>query len=69
MGLIDAFNKEDRVEVTFSDFYRLMRESAKAELMANAVKCDVPHCFIREMLTGTAEINAVPINGETEEEV
>ena len=31
--LMDAFSKEDRVEVTFSDFYRLMRESTSAELM------------------------------------
>ena len=31
--LLDAFSKEDRVEVTFSDFYRLIRESTSAELM------------------------------------
>ena len=29
--LLDAFSKEDRVEVTFSDFYRLIRESTSAE--------------------------------------
>ena len=29
MGLADVFSKEERVEVTFTDFYRLMRESAK----------------------------------------
>lgn len=28
-SLVDAFSKEDRVTVTFTDFYRLMRESAK----------------------------------------
>jgi hypothetical protein len=55
MGIMDAFNREDRVEVTFSTFYSMMRESAKAELMANAIKCDVPHRFIRETLSGQSE--------------
>lgn len=60
MGLADAFGKEDRVEVTFSDFYRLVRESAKAELLMNAVKCDVPHRHIREMATGVHEETEEP---------
>ena len=47
--VLDAFAKEDRVEVTFSDFYRLMRESTKAEIVMNAVNCNVPHKYIREM--------------------
>ena len=55
MGLVDAFSREDRVEVTFSDFYRIMRESAKSELVMNAVNCNVPHQFIREMATGKSE--------------
>lgn len=53
--ILDAFAKEDRVEVTFSDFYRIMRESTKAELLMNAVKCNVPHRYIREMETGKSE--------------
>ena len=53
--ILDAFTKEDRVEVTFSDFYRLMRESTKSELIMNAVNCDVPHMYIREMATGNSE--------------
>lgn len=57
MGLADAFGKEDRVNVTFSDFYKLMRESTKAELIMNAVNCDVPHQHIREMATGKKEVN------------
>lgn len=56
MGLVDAFAKEDRLEVTFSDFYRLMRESTKSELIMNAVNCDVPHQYIREMVTGENEV-------------
>lgn len=55
MGILDAFNPEDRVEVKFSDFYALMREASKAELLMNAVNCDVPHVYIREMATGQKE--------------
>ena len=55
MGIADAFAKEDRVEVTFSDFYKLMKESTKAEIVMNAVNCNVPHKYIREMATGKSE--------------
>lgn len=55
MGLADAFGKEERVSVGFSDFYRLMREASKAELIMNAVNCDVPYRHIREMTTGKKE--------------
>lgn len=54
-NIMDAFSREDRVEVTFSDFYRVMRESAKSELLMNAVNCNVPHRYIREMATGKSE--------------
>lgn len=52
MTLMDAFTKEDRVPVMFSTFYELMKESAKCELLMNAVRCKVPHEFIYEMATG-----------------
>lgn len=55
MGLADAFAAEDRVSVKFSDFYNLMKEATKAELMMNAVNCNVPHRFIRETMTGKSE--------------
>ena len=55
MGILDAFSKEDRTEITFSTFYSLMRESAKCELLMNAVRCNVPHKHIREMATGENE--------------
>ena len=54
-NIMDAFSKEDRVEVTFSDFYRLMKEGTKAEILMNAVNCNVPHRYIREMATGKSE--------------
>ena len=53
--ILDAFTKEDRVEVTFSDFYRLMQESTKAEIVMNAVNCNVPYKYIRGMVTGKSE--------------
>ena len=55
MGLVDTFSAEDRVDVKFSDFYALMKKAATAELVMNAVNCDVPHRFIRETMTGKSE--------------
>lgn len=55
MSILDAFTPEDRVNVTFSTFYSLMKESTKAELLMNAVNCNVPHQHIRETMTGVAE--------------
>lgn len=56
MGLVDSFAAEDRVSVKISDFYKLMKESAKSDLIMNAVNCDVPHQYIREMATGSREV-------------
>lgn len=55
MGLVDAFSKEDRTEIMMSKLYTLMKEGAKAEIMMNAIQCDVPHKYIREMMTGLKE--------------
>lgn len=55
MGIVDAFSREDRVEVKFSDFYGLMKQAAKYEIAMNAVNCDVPHAYIRETMTGKKE--------------
>lgn len=55
MGLVDTFSAEDRVQVKFSDFYTLIKQAATAELVMNAVNCDVPHRFIRETVTGKSE--------------
>lgn len=55
MGLADAFGKEDRIEVKFSDFYNLVKRAAQLETVMNGVKCDVPHKYIREMQTGQKE--------------
>jgi len=55
MGLTDLFSSEDRVEIKFSDFYSFMKEATKAELLMNGAKCDTPHAYIREMMTGKRE--------------
>ena len=65
MGLVDAFSKEDRTEIKMSMLYTLMKEGAKAELMMNAIQCDVPHKYIREMMVGLKEYPDK--KGETEE--
>lgn len=55
MGIMDAFEREDRTQITFSAFYKMMKEVTKGELLMNAVNCDVPHRYIREMATGKSE--------------
>lgn len=55
MGFIDAFTADTKIEVKFADFFSLVKEAAKAELIMNAVNCNVPHVFIRETMTGTQE--------------
>ena len=55
MGMMDAFEKEDRTQIKVSQLYTMLREAAKCELVMNAVNCDVPHTYIREMATGEYE--------------
>lgn len=55
MGLLDGFTSDGTVNMKYTEFYKLMREAAKAELMENAARCNVPHEYIREMLTGKME--------------
>lgn len=55
MGLLDGFTSDGTVDMKYTEFYKLMREAAKAELMENAARCNVPHEYIREMLTGKME--------------
>ena len=52
MGLADSFGSEDRVNVKFSDFYSLCKESAKCELLMNATQCRVSQFDIIAMATG-----------------
>ena len=55
MGIMDAFEREDRTDIKVTALYQMLREAAKCELLMNAVNCDVPHTYIREMATGEYE--------------
>ena len=68
MGIADAFAAEDRMPVTASTYYKMMRQIAISELLQNAVKCDVPHRYIREMITGEKEEVILPEITETVED-
>lgn len=67
MGFVDCLAAEDRVQVTASTYYKMMKEIAISEMLQNAVKCDVPHCYIREMITGQKEEVILPEITETVE--
>lgn len=56
MGLADAFGAEDRMQVKFSDFYNLVKGCTQRDQLLNAVKCEVPYRYIREMMTGNSEV-------------
>ena len=51
MSIVDAFMPDDKVQVKFTDFYNMMYEAAKAELIEAAVHADVPNRYIRDMLS------------------
>lgn len=55
MGLVDAFSAEDRIQVKFSDFYELVRGCTQRDQVLNTINCNVPHRYIREMVTGKSE--------------
>lgn len=50
MGFIDVFSAEDRVEVKFSDFYKLIRDCTEREVLANGLRHKIPYIHILAML-------------------
>lgn len=52
MGIMDAFNAEDRTQIKVSSLYAMLKEGVKAEYLLNAVKCEVPYQYIVQMATG-----------------
>lgn len=40
MGLMDAFNPEDRIEIKVSEFYKLMKEATKSETMFDILNAE-----------------------------
>lgn len=75
MGIMDAFKPEDRTEITYSNFYSLIKQAAQYEIVMNAVDCNVPHRYIRETMTGKKEeykeenpiMGVVNVNFDSEE--
>ena len=52
MGFMDGFTSDGTVDMKHTEYYNLMREATKAELIGNAVKADVPGFYIQAMITG-----------------
>ena len=59
MGLMDAFTADARVEFKVGELYDVLRAAANnektAKFLMNAVKCEVPYKYIREVMTGEKE--------------
>ena len=69
MGLMDSFTSDAPVELKYGEYYKLMREAAKAELIENAVKADVPGYYIAAMITGKLEMPVYDAELNTEVQI
>ena len=54
-SITDLFRSETEFEVKASEMYAVIRESVKAELLMNAAKCEIPHTYARQIITGKKE--------------
>ena len=52
MGFMDNFTSDSPVTVKQPDYYEMVKEAAKAELITNAVNAEVPGYYIQAMITG-----------------
>lgn len=59
MGIMDAFSREDRVEVAVSQLYDLVKEAGRADLFRNGVKNMVPYEHILQVMDGDASALSV----------
>ena len=57
MGLMDVFKEEETANLRLSTLYELLKQSAQKELIINGINCDVPHKYLREIITGNLESN------------
>lgn len=55
MGIMDVFSKDDRVEMTVSQFYSLLQEAGRADLFRNGVKNKIPYEHIMAVMDGVIE--------------
>lgn len=49
---------EYRVQLKVSDLETLMKNAAKADLIFNGIRAEVPHRYMREIVTGKKEEDA-----------
>lgn len=52
MGFMDNFTSDTPVTVKQPDYYAMVKQAAKMELVENAVFAGVPNLYIKAMLTG-----------------
>ena len=64
MGLMELFTPEDKIELNFTQLHGLTTEAVKHDLLMNGIKCDVPHVFLREVMTGKKE-DGIQVTGIT----
>ena len=64
MGLMELFTPEDKIELNFTQLHGLTTEAVKSDLLMNGIKCDVPHVFLREVMTGKKE-EGIQVTGIT----
>lgn len=59
MGLMDTFVADAKVEFKVGDLYDILRVAASnektAQFLKNAIECEVPYNYIREVITGKKE--------------
>lgn len=55
MGFLDNLSPEDRVEVKFTDFYKLVAGCTERDMVENAIMNDVPKKYIKCMLMESKE--------------
>lgn len=67
MGFMDNFTSEVPVTVKQPEYYAMVREAAKAELITNAVNAEVPGYYIQAMITGKKPDFLNTLDAEEEE--
>ena len=68
MGLADAFGAEERFNIKYSELYALTEDAVKFTLLFNAIKCGVPHKYMRELITGEVEPEATELTAALKED-
>ena len=51
MGFMDSFTSDSPVTIKQPDYYTMIKQAAKAELIENAVNAEVPGFYIQAMIT------------------